>query len=242
MIGRIIKHYMFILSKSIRIKLSLVIMLGIVSSLFVSITKELSNMPISVQKLTFQSTIFSLVFALFFFISSTTLQETIINDKANKRLQLLLANGLPIRDIWIGASLANFVSICIITFLLEATLIIISKIMRFSFSSIFSLTFSIILLVNFPLLMLAFSFLFVKIVLVIRKVEIITTTLFLSYFLVTFGSSSLFKYLIKRVGPKGDIFTLSFVVIFTFIEIVLLTAAFIFRKEVDVEDVTLSIA
>jgi hypothetical protein len=236
----IIRHYIFILSKSVNVKMTLVFSIGILTFTFISITKEFINMPLFLQKLGFQSFAFLSVLSFFLFILSTTLQETIINEKITKRLQLLLANGLPLRDIWIGASLANFISNCAIIFFLEAILVILLKVMKINPFPLFSWTFFIIQLINFPLLILAFSFLLVKIILIVRRTEIITGILFASFFLVAFGGSSLFNYLIKKVGPNGDLFTVNVVVIFTLIEIVLLITAFVFRRRLNVEDVTLS--
>lgn len=241
MIKRIMKHYLFILSKSISFIITFVLSFGILIFVFISIKKEIVNVPLNLLRLTFQGSIFILLLALLVFILSSTLDLTVLTDKITKRLQLFLANGIHLRDIWIGASLANFVSNCTIIFLFEVILLIFLKIIKLNPLQIYNGPFLFILLVNFPLLILIFSFLFVGIYLITRKTEILQIILFGSFFLVNFGGSSLLRYITKKVGIEGNIFTVNVVVVFTLIEIMLLIVILIFRKSLNVEDVTLSI-
>ena len=240
MIRRIIRHYTFILSKSAFVKTSLGFLILIILIMFVPMRKDFIKMPFPVQKLSFQSIIFLLVLAFLFYALDMTLRETIIKEKTTKRLELLLANGLPLRDIWIGASLSNFIPNCAFIYLLDAILVILLKVMKINPLPLFSWTFSIIQFINLPLLALAFSFLFVKIILIIRRTEIINEVLYGSFFLIIFGGTWLSNHFIKRVGPNGNLFTVNVIVILTLIEIVILISAFAFRR-LNVEDVTLSI-
>ena len=252
--GKVIKYNFRLLLHSKMFMIQFPILIGLCIAILLPALKEIitdisaSSLPLSIQnnqiKLQFQGASFLMILSFLIYVFYTTLQETLQKEKLSRRTEFLLANGIQLRDIWIGTAFSNFIVNCIITIIIESEVLIIAKAVNINPFSMFNVPYLALWVVGFPLIALSLSFLLVTIELIVRRVEFVQGILFSSFFLVNFGGTYLVKHLLEKITPNSsmDLFTWNTVGIFIVIGAMILIIAFLIARKINVEDITLSMS
>ncbi len=242
---KIVKHNLFVLLKSYKILIEMATMIPVVFFVMYAmirdlITNSLFGTSLLSVRITFHGVGIALMLATVALFSDVILQEILINEKRSRRIELLLANGVHLNDIWIGISISAFILNCMVLFLCAFSMLVPLVIFKIKISSMFNLESLLLWVVLLPVLVLAFSFLISEIGLIIRRIEIINATLKASVFIIVFGGTYVFKYVSNVIQGGGNAIT-GMLFLYIFIMFIILSLLFFLKKRLTKRNITLSI-
>ena len=247
MIGKVAKYNVYMAIKSKMMLIESIILIGVaLYTFYISIGNTLSRsggfgnaFKMLQLRITFQTMGIMIPLAIIGFFAEFVFQEFLANEKMKGRFEFLIANGIPLKDLWMGTSLGISAMSLFILFVIYPLVLFLVYI--FTKSSFYNSYFLILWFVIFPLLAIAVSFLISILGFIIKRVKLFEGVLMGFVLLLFFSGSFIMNHILLKGSKTGNIVTPALIRIFLVVILGTMVLTFFLKKRLTVDNVTLSI-